>query len=141
MKKCELCSSPAKLFCESDQADLCWVCDSKVHSANLLVTKHSRILLCHVCQSLTPWRGSGPKFVPTMSVCEDCARTKNEGLRQQNDHDGGGHGGGEDEDENDDDGEEEEEIREEEEDEDDDDDEENQVVPWKCTPPPPVSSS
>ncbi|KAE9591791.1 hypothetical protein Lal_00038726 [Lupinus albus] len=120
MKKCELCNSPAKLFCESDQATLCWECDAKVHTANFLVTKHQRFLLCHVCQSLTPWHGSGPKFVPTISFCNDCVRNNN----QENDHDDD-----QDEDEDDDD------I------ENDEDEEENQVVPWTSTPPPPVSSS
>lgn len=133
MKKCELCNSPAKLFCESDQACLCWECDAKVHSANSLVTKHPRILLCHMCQSITAWHGSGPKFVPTFSVCNDCVSisNNNETCNQQNDGDRddddtgddtendevGGDGGG------------------------DQDEEENQVVPWTSTPPPPVSSS
>ncbi|KAE7995525.1 hypothetical protein FH972_000309 [Carpinus fangiana] len=36
MKKCELCDSPAKMYCESDQASLCWDCDSQVHGANFL---------------------------------------------------------------------------------------------------------
>ncbi|XP_019425171.1 PREDICTED: B-box domain protein 31-like [Lupinus angustifolius] len=118
MKKCELCNCPAKLFCESDEATLCWECDAKVHSANFLVTKHQRFLLCHVCQSLTPWHASGPKFVPTISFCNECVRNNN----QDNDYD-------EDDDDDDDD------I------ENDEDEEENQVVPWTCTTPPPLSSS
>ncbi|KAE8728804.1 hypothetical protein F3Y22_tig00004072pilonHSYRG00224 [Hibiscus syriacus] len=72
MKKCELCDSLAKIFCESDQAILCWDCDSIVHGANFLVAKHLRTLLCHICQSPTPWTGSGPKLGPTVSVCQDC---------------------------------------------------------------------
>ncbi|KAK1375208.1 B-box domain protein 30 [Heracleum sosnowskyi] len=72
MKKCELCNSIARMFCESDQASLCWSCDAKVHSANFLVAKHSRTLLCQSCQSLTPWTGSGPKLGHTLSVCESC---------------------------------------------------------------------
>ncbi|XP_027339580.1 B-box domain protein 31-like [Abrus precatorius] len=133
-KKCELCNCPAKLFCESDQASLCWECDAKVHSANFLVTKHPRFLLCHVCQSLTAWHGTGPKFVPTISVCNTCVSNSNETCNQQN-HDDDDHddddddGSGEDDDiENDDVGV-------------DEDDEENQVVPWTSTPPPPVSPS
>ncbi|KAJ6416481.1 hypothetical protein OIU84_002359 [Salix udensis] len=70
MKRCELCDSLAKVYCESDQANLCWDCDANVHSANFLVAKHSRSLLCHVCQSLTPWSGTGPKLGPTLSVCK-----------------------------------------------------------------------
>ncbi|KAJ6925625.1 hypothetical protein NC651_010124 [Populus alba x Populus x berolinensis] len=72
MKRCELCDSLAKMYCESDQASLCWDCDANVHSANFLVAKHSRTLLCHVCQSLTPWTGTGPKLGPTLSVCDNC---------------------------------------------------------------------
>ncbi|KAI4296587.1 hypothetical protein L6164_036536 [Bauhinia variegata] len=134
MEKCELCNYPAKLFCESDQAYLCWECDARVHSANFIVTKHSRTLLCHVCQSLTPWHGSGPKFVPTISVCSQCIANGNENHGDQNDGD----------DERDDD------TEKDDDDDDDDshggggdeDDEENQVVPWAVTtPPPPVSSS
>lgn len=136
MKKCELCNSRAKLFCESDQASLCWECDAKVHSANFLVTKHPRFLLCHVCQSLTAWHGTGPKFVSTISVCNTCVNNNSETCGQQN-HD---------DDDDDDHG-----------DDDDDgtrgdlvgnhdggvveDDEENQVVPWTSRPPPPASTS
>ncbi|KAJ4703339.1 Zinc finger, B-box [Melia azedarach] len=142
ISKCELCDSPAKMYCESDQASLCWDCDNKVHGANFLVAKHVRTLLCHVCQSLTPWNGSGPKLGPTVSVCNVCvgnsSRCREERKNEQTHSD-----------EEDDDIEEEEdddEDNDEDEDEDDDgnsdeDDEENQVVPWSSTPPPPVSSS
>ncbi|KAK6946791.1 B-box-type zinc finger [Dillenia turbinata] len=58
MKGCELCSNPARMYCESDQASLCWSCDEKVHGANFLVAKHMRCLLCHACQCLTPWKAS-----------------------------------------------------------------------------------
>lgn len=116
MKKCELCNSPAKLFCESDQASLCWECDAKVHSANFLVTKHHRFLLCHICHLLTAWHGTGPRFVPTISFCNNCTVSNNN---------------------NDDD----EDTETEESYEDDEEEEENQVVPWTSTPPPPVSSS
>lgn len=129
MKKCELCESPAKMFCESDQASLCWDCDTKVHCANFLVAKHSRTLLCHVCRSLTPWKGSGTKLGPTISVCNVCvgngSSSRNNG-EAHNDDDG---------DDEDDDGSDEDEDEEEEE------EEENQVVPWSSTPPPQVSSS
>ncbi|MCD7463261.1 hypothetical protein HAX54_050220 [Datura stramonium] len=72
-KNCELCGKKrAKMYCESDQASLCWDCDSEVHSANFLVEKHSRNLLCHSCQKLTPWTASGPQLSPTFSVCSSC---------------------------------------------------------------------
>ncbi|XP_041989511.1 B-box domain protein 30-like [Salvia splendens] len=72
MKKCELCNKVARMYCESDEASLCWDCDLRVHTANFLVAKHSRTLLCHACQSPTPWSGSGTKLGPTFSVCEAC---------------------------------------------------------------------
>ncbi|KAH9748365.1 hypothetical protein WN944_012130 [Citrus x changshan-huyou] len=141
MKKCELCGSPAKMFCESDQASLCWDCDTKVHGANFLVAKHSRTLLCHVCQSLTPWNGSGPKLGPTISVCNVCvgngsgstSREETNRGETYTDDDYDDANEEDDDDDDDDDGGDE--------DDDDDDDEENQVVPWSSTPPPQVSSS
>ncbi|XP_057764676.1 zinc finger protein CONSTANS-like [Salvia miltiorrhiza] len=72
MKKCELCNKVARMYCESDEATLCWGCDLRVHTANFIVAKHTRTLLCHACQSPTPWTGSGPKLGPTVSVCEAC---------------------------------------------------------------------
>lgn len=76
-RSCELCSKAARMYCESDEARLCWDCDEKVHSANFLVAKHSRSLLCHVCQSPTPWKASGTKLGPTISVCEGCFVAQN----------------------------------------------------------------
>ncbi|XP_025883504.1 zinc finger protein HD1-like [Solanum lycopersicum] len=73
MMNCELCGeNKSMMYCESDQANLCWDCDSKVHSANFLVAKHSRNLLCHSCQNSTPWNASGPKLSPTFSLCNSC---------------------------------------------------------------------
>ncbi|XP_055808158.1 zinc finger protein CONSTANS-like [Solanum dulcamara] len=74
-KNCELCvKNKAKMYCESDQASLCWDCDWKVHSANFLVAKHSRNLLCHSCQNQTPWSASGPKLSPTLTLCNSCLK-------------------------------------------------------------------
>ncbi|KAF2616950.1 hypothetical protein F2Q68_00040437 [Brassica cretica] len=55
------------MYCESDQASLCWNCDGKVHGANFLVAKHTRCLLCTSCQSLTPWKATGLRLGPTFS--------------------------------------------------------------------------
>ncbi|KAK6917432.1 B-box-type zinc finger [Dillenia turbinata] len=77
MKRCELCESPAKMHCESDAASLCWECDVKVHTANFLVAKHNRILLCHFCQSPTPWSGSGPNLGSAISLCHTCLSRRN----------------------------------------------------------------
>ncbi|CAN4078240.1 unnamed protein product [Withania somnifera] len=135
MKKCELCSSIARVYCESDQASLCWDCDTRVHTANFLVAKHSRILLCNSCQSLTPWTGSGSKLGPTVSVCQTCFhRNNNNGADQDHDHN---------------DREEDDDEEEEEEDDDDDDgsrDGDNQVVPLSSSTtdqphPPSLTSS
>ncbi|KAH6792847.1 B-box type zinc finger family protein [Perilla frutescens var. hirtella] len=108
MKKCELCNKVARMYCESDEASLCWDCDSRVHTANFLVAKHTRTLLCHACQRLTPWTGSGSKLGPTVSVCEACVHG-----RDRDEDEDEGEGGGDD---------------------DDDDDSENQVVPLSLPP-------
>lgn len=75
-KNCELCKSVARVYCESDQASLCWSCDAKVHSANFLVARHVRSLLCHFCQSRTAWSGSGHKLGRTLSICEPCVKAR-----------------------------------------------------------------
>lgn len=75
-KKCDLCDGVARMYCESDQASLCWNCDGKVHGANFLVAKHARCLLCTSCQSLTPWKATGLRLGPTFSVCESCVALK-----------------------------------------------------------------
>ena len=123
MKKCELCKVQAQTYCESDQASLCWDCDAQVHGANFLVARHSRTLLCHACQSHTPWKASGPKLGHTVSVCDTCVLRNDEEELEDDEQDS---------DESNDDEEEEEE-----------EEGDNQVVPWSTTPtpPPPASSS
>ncbi|XP_057461667.1 zinc finger protein CONSTANS-LIKE 9-like isoform X2 [Actinidia eriantha] len=148
MKGCELCSYPARIYCEADRASLCSNCDGKVHSANFLVAKHSRCLLCHVCQSPTPWKASGTKLGPTASVCENCVNkcshkqgrgggSEEENGEDETDDDFGG--------EDDDCSADESEVGEMDEgsgeDDDDEDGEDNQVVPWSSSPPPPVANS
>ena len=153
MKYCELCKGLARTYCESDQASLCWNCDVKVHGANFLVARHSRTVLCHACQSPTPWKASGAELGVTVSVCESCVvggRNRGQGDGEES------QGGNDDEihtDDDDDDDEEEDEADrggehhddEEDNDEevggDDDEDGDNQVVPWSATPPPAASSS
>ncbi|CAN1843938.1 B-box domain protein 31 [Linum perenne] len=135
MKRCELCKSMARTFCESDQASLCWSCDAKVHGANFLVARHSRTLLCHLCQSPTPWQAAGAKLGHTVSFCLRCANgDSREGRRDET----------EEEEDDEESGSEEEEEEEEEEMEEEDDFGDNQVVPWASsdsTPPPPAESS
>lgn len=141
MKNCELCKGLARMYCESDNASLCWDCDAKVHSANFLAARHSRSLLCHVCQSPTAWSADGPKLGPTVSVCERCVdgyyhREEVEESESVNDE------GSATEDEDDEDEDDEDEDDEEIDDEDEIDSEDiDQVVPGSSTPPPPPASS
>ncbi|KAI3850597.1 hypothetical protein MKW92_018318 [Papaver armeniacum] len=147
MKECELCEAPARMYCESDQASLCWDCDEKVHCANFLVARHTRVLLCHSCQSPTPWKASGSKLGHTISVCERCVKRcdksndeDDEESRKEDsdDDDDQFHDADENDDEETDD---EDEIDETDDDDDDaDEDADNQVVPWSSTPPPPIPS-
>ncbi|KAI4333758.1 hypothetical protein L6164_018526 [Bauhinia variegata] len=145
---CELCEKRAAMYCESDRAKLCWGCDEKVHGANFLVAKHSRILLCRACRSPTPWKACGPKLTPTTSICQRCftnpagkcdqANGDDErgGDRDREDDSDGGYRSSDENSGNDYD----------DDDFDDDDDEEdegeNQVVPWSsASSPPPASGS
>ncbi|WJX73926.1 hypothetical protein P8452_57649 [Trifolium repens] len=132
-KNCELCKLPARTFCESDQASLCWDCDSKVHGANFLVERHTRTLLCHACQSPTPWKASGARLGNALSLCERCAGGRKIDSVQQNEE---SEGDNEDEVETDSD-----EDSDEEDEDDDDVDGDNQVVPWSATAMPPAASS
>lgn len=85
MKECELCELPARMYCESDNASLCWSCDGKVHGANFLVARHSRSLLCQICQAVTAWQASGSSPGPTVSVCEKCVARNKEQDQENND--------------------------------------------------------
>ncbi|KAL9283433.1 unnamed protein product [Arabidopsis thaliana] len=137
-KKCELCCGVARMYCESDQASLCWDCDGKVHGANFLVAKHMRCLLCSACQSHTPWKASGLNLGPTVSICESClARKKSnnsslagrdQNLNQEEEIIGCNDGAESYDEESDEDEEEEEEV-------------ENQVVPAAVEQELPVVSS
>ncbi|KAK7283147.1 hypothetical protein RIF29_12464 [Crotalaria pallida] len=50
-KLCDSCkSSTATLFCRPDSAFLCLPCDSSIHSANSLASRHPRVPLCEVCE-------------------------------------------------------------------------------------------
>lgn len=135
------------MYCESDQASLCWVCDESVHSANFLVAKHTRRLLCQVCQSPTPWAAAGPKLGTTVSVCDNCfdgcgkdsevGHHVEEGVDDE-EYSVTEDGSDDDEEELEDgesmDGDDYDDVEE---------DGENQVVPWSCdsAPPPAASSS
>lgn len=155
MKYCELCKGLARTYCESDQASLCWNCDVKVHGANFLVARHSRTVLCHACQSPTPWKASGAELGVTVSVCESCVvggrnRGQDDGEESQGGNDDEIHTDDDDDDEEEDEADrggehhDDEEDNDEEVGDDDDEDGDNQVVPWSATSsatPPPVASS
>ncbi|CAN4104859.1 unnamed protein product [Withania somnifera] len=131
MKFCELCKGLARMYCESDSASLCWNCDAKVHSANFLAARHSRSLLCQVCQSPTAWSAAGAKVGKTVSVCDRCVDgyyNTDEVEESESLNDEGSYT-------------EDEENDYEDEDEDEVDSEDIQVVPWSTTPPPPPASS
>lgn len=50
-KLCDSCkSATATLFCRADTAFLCVNCDSKVHAANKLASRHARVWVCEVCE-------------------------------------------------------------------------------------------
>ncbi|KAM5585842.1 hypothetical protein ABKV19_004979 [Rosa sericea] len=139
MKECELCGVRARMYCEADRASLCWDCDEKVHGANFLVAKHPRVLLCHVCQSQTPWTSCGAKLTPTVSVCESCVGSCSK-IDLNEDQESEAENEEEEEEYYDDEDEEDE-------DEDEEEEDENQVVPWSCCsyspaqPPPAASGS
>ncbi|GMJ10242.1 hypothetical protein HRI_004693400 [Hibiscus trionum] len=117
MRKCELCGGLARMHCESDQANLCWDCDLKVHGANFLVAKHTRSLLCHVCHNSTPWLASGQHLSPTVSVCESCVANQDNTRDVTTEPEESSEAEYDEEDEED-------------YDDDDNEDAENQVVPW-----------
>ncbi|MED6136144.1 hypothetical protein PIB30_053334 [Stylosanthes scabra] len=50
-KLCDSCkSATATVYCRPDAAFLCSPCDSKVHAANKLASRHPRVSLCEVCE-------------------------------------------------------------------------------------------
>lgn len=50
-KLCDSCkSAAATLFCRADSAFLCINCDTKIHAANKLASRHVRVWLCEVCE-------------------------------------------------------------------------------------------
>ncbi|RWR91375.1 zinc finger protein CONSTANS-LIKE 5-like protein [Cinnamomum micranthum f. kanehirae] len=50
-RACDSCkTASAQLFCRADSAFLCMGCDSKVHGANKLASRHERVWMCEVCE-------------------------------------------------------------------------------------------
>lgn len=72
------------MYCESDDARLCFDCDAKVHGANFLVARHCRTLLCRICHGPTPWKAEGPRLGPTLSLCHNCLDGKTSAIGNDN---------------------------------------------------------
>ncbi|KAM6552833.1 hypothetical protein CsatB_013595 [Cannabis sativa] len=51
-KPCDSCKSAASaaVFCRADSAFLCLSCDTKIHCANKLASRHERVWVCEVCE-------------------------------------------------------------------------------------------
>lgn len=50
-KLCDSCkTTPSTVFCRADSAFLCLSCDSKIHAANKLASRHARVWVCEVCE-------------------------------------------------------------------------------------------
>ncbi|XP_027182939.1 zinc finger protein CONSTANS-LIKE 4-like [Coffea eugenioides] len=50
-KPCDSCkATSASVFCRADSAFLCLACDSKIHAANKLASRHGRVWVCEVCE-------------------------------------------------------------------------------------------
>ncbi|XP_074560745.1 B-box zinc finger protein 32-like [Curcuma longa] len=73
-KQCELCGCGASLYCDSDEALLCWSCDASVHGANFLVARHVRRVACAECRAVDAGACvvSGAVVRPFRSLCSHC---------------------------------------------------------------------
>lgn len=50
-KLCDFCkTASATVFCGADTAFLCLDCDSEIHAANKLASRHARVWVCDVCE-------------------------------------------------------------------------------------------
>ncbi|XP_073157767.1 zinc finger protein CONSTANS-LIKE 2 [Henckelia pumila] len=48
---CDTCRSAAcTVYCRADMAYLCSSCDARIHAANLLASRHERVLVCEACE-------------------------------------------------------------------------------------------
>lgn len=51
-RACDTCQSAAcKVYCHADSAYLCYNCDTTIHSANRVASRHERVLVCEACES------------------------------------------------------------------------------------------
>ncbi|GKF11898.1 zinc finger protein CONSTANS-LIKE 4-like protein [Tanacetum coccineum] len=69
---CESCkTTSASLYCKADSAYLCIPCDTTIHHANKLASRHARVWLCHVCEH-APARVTCK--ADAANLCADCDR-------------------------------------------------------------------
>ncbi|CAI7787234.1 unnamed protein product [Closterium sp. NIES-54] len=71
---CALCPAPATVHCPADSANLCASCDLAVHSANTIVHRHVRTVLCRCCAAPTTVQICGlPATAATpLCICASC---------------------------------------------------------------------
>ncbi|CAM0944416.1 unnamed protein product [Alopecurus aequalis] len=51
-RPCDGChAAPSAVYCHADAAYLCVSCDTQVHSANRMASRHERVLVCVTCES------------------------------------------------------------------------------------------
>ncbi|KAK4426290.1 Zinc finger protein CONSTANS-LIKE 1 [Sesamum alatum] len=51
-RSCDTCRSAASaVYCRADLAYLCTSCDTRIHAANLLSSRHERVWVCEACES------------------------------------------------------------------------------------------
>nr|ADI55328.1 CONSTANS-like protein [Dendrocalamus xishuangbannaensis] len=51
-RPCDGCrAAPSVVYCRADAAYLCASCDTQVHSANHVASRHERVCVCEVCES------------------------------------------------------------------------------------------
>ncbi|CAI9109944.1 OLC1v1009887C1 [Oldenlandia corymbosa var. corymbosa] len=50
-KVCDTCrSAPSTVYCRADSAFLCTGCDSRIHAANKMASRHERVWVCEACE-------------------------------------------------------------------------------------------
>ncbi|CAI0410108.1 unnamed protein product [Linum tenue] len=86
-KICELCAGAPDVYCNSDDAFLCFNCDARVHQANFLVSRHLRLLLCRTCRCLTQNSVFGPRSLPHSAACAACSSSEVESVSSEQEMD------------------------------------------------------
>ncbi|KAJ4960164.1 hypothetical protein NE237_020074 [Protea cynaroides] len=52
-RMCDSCRSTAsRVYCQADSAYLCAGCDSRIHAANQVASRHERVWVCEACERL-----------------------------------------------------------------------------------------